>query len=175
MNAANASLLGSIDAFMATPKRVLAADTALPWGPGHNRHERQIRYPLEVAGESSGSQLMVVCFPGERTLKFRLAILYGASVCRLDFTDETHPNTADGVLYYGLPPIVTGPHYHSWPLNRRFFRGVTTPPMLHDAIPYGGAARTFDAVLRWFCTDTAIDSLPANHRIELPSPMELFP
>lgn len=174
MNSAHAGLLGSIDAFMATPKRVLGADSALAWGPGFHRHERQIRYPLEAAGESSGGQLMIVCFPGERTLKFRVGILYGAMICRLDYTDETHPNSIDGVRVHSLPFLVTGPHYHSWPLNRRFFRGVTTPAKLHDAVPYEEGARTFDAVLRWFCTDTAIESLPANHRIELPSPTELF-
>jgi hypothetical protein len=174
MNAAHAGL-ASIDAFMASPKRVLGADTALRWGLGFNSHERQIRYPLEVAGESSGSQLMIVCFPGERTLKFRLGILYDGMICRLDYTDETHLNSADGVVDHGLAPIITGPHYHSWSLNRRFFRGVTAPPRLHDAIPYHGGARTVDAVLRWFCTDTEIESLPANHRIELPSPTELFP
>jgi hypothetical protein len=48
MNAANSGVAASIDAFMASPKRIVGADTALAWGIGFNRHERQIRYPLEV-------------------------------------------------------------------------------------------------------------------------------
>jgi len=110
---------------------------------------------------------MVVCFPRQPDLKFRLSILFGGAICRLDYTDETHPNAFAEPLER-LPPIVRGPHYHSWPANRRFFRGVTVPPKLHNGIPFGMHARSFDAVLRWFCSDTKIDQPPANHRIELP-------
>ena len=116
---------------------------------------------------------MVVAFPHQRELKFRLGIQFPGMICRLDFTAETHPNTLDGIKVGLVPPIVTGPHYHSWPINRRFFRGVTKPPELHDAVPYREAGRTFDAVLRWFCTDTNIDSLPPGHRIAMP-PRELL-
>ena len=129
-----------------------------------------MNYPLEVGGELLGAQLMILCFPQERSLKFRLGLLYGGMVCRLDYTDETHPNTLGGQAEFGLPPVVIGPHYHAWPLNRRFFHGVTKAPKLHDACPYNEPGRTFDAVLRWFCRDTGIESLPANHRIALPPP-----
>ncbi len=83
-------------------------------------------------------------------------------------TDETHANSVDGMLAGSVPPIVQGPHYHAWPLNRRFFRGSAKPPKLHDAVPYNEAGRTFDAVLRWFCNDTNIEQLPPSHMIELP-------
>jgi hypothetical protein len=163
-----ADMVAAVDAFMASPKRIIGGDIAPTWGPGYNDHEEVMKYPLEVGGEQLGSQLMVVCFPHQRDLKFRIGILFSGMICRLDFTDETHSNTLDGVGM-GLPPIVRGPHYHSWPLNKRFFRGVTKAPELHDAAPYQEPARTFDAVLRWFCTDTNIMSLPAGHRIELPA------
>jgi hypothetical protein len=132
-----------------------------------------MKYPLEVGGEMGGAQLAVVAFPYQRDLKFRLGILFPAMVCRLDYTDETHPNSADGVVNGLVPPIVVGPHYHSWPLNRRFFKNASRAPELHDAVPYIEAGRTFDAILRWFCTDTKIDSLPPGHLIELP-PAELL-
>jgi hypothetical protein len=111
---------------------------------------------------------MIVGFPREPALKFRLGILFPAMICRLDFTDETHQNSLGGFLTRTVPLHVTGPHYHSWPINRRFFRGVTVPPRLHDALPYSGSGRTFDAVLRWLCADTKIDSLPPSHSILLP-------
>jgi hypothetical protein len=156
---------------MAARKRIAAPDLPGQWLPGYRVNELEMKYPLEVEGELRGAQLMVVGFPRERGLKFRVGILFPAMICRIDYTDETHPNSIDGARDHGLPPQVVGPHYHSWPLNRRFFRGVTVPPKLHDAVPYNGA-RSFDGVLRWFCANTNIDPLPSNHAISLP-PQEL--
>jgi hypothetical protein len=166
-------IVGAVDTFLATPKRIVGYDVAPQWGPGFSPHEVQAKYPLEIEGELRGSQLMIVGFPRERALKFRVGILFPAMICRIDYTDEMHINSLDGMLAGSVPYAVTGPHYHSWPLNRRFFRGVTAPPKLHDAVRYEGAARTFDSVLRWFCADTRIQSLPPNHRISLP-PYELL-
>jgi hypothetical protein len=163
-----ADLTAAADAFMASPKRVLGAEFPPQWAPGFTPHEAVMKYPLEVQGELIGVQLMVVGFPRERVLKFRLGILFPAMICRLDYTDETHANSVDGMLAGSVPPIVQGPHYHAWPLNRRFFRGSAKPPKLHDAVPYNEAGRTFDAVLRWFCNDTNIEQLPPSHMIELP-------
>ena len=109
-------------------------------------------------------------FPRAKELKFRLQIVMDGPVCRLDYTDETHPNSIDGYTNGWVPMTVTGPHYHSWPINQRFFRGVTKPPKLHDALSYTEPGRAFDAILRWFCTDTNIDSLPGSHLIGLPEP-----
>jgi hypothetical protein len=127
-----------------------------------------IRFPLEI--EVPGAQLMVVCLPRERNLKFRLGILFPAMICHLDYTDETHPNSISGFLLRAVPYVVTGPHCHSSPLNRRFFRGITAPQTLHDAVPYNEPGRTFDAILRWFCADTNVESLPPGHLISLPAP-----
>jgi len=166
--ATRGDIVDAVDAFMATPKRIVGFDSPPIWAPGFNEHERVMKYPLEIEGELRGAQLMVVSFPLQLALKFRLGILFPAMICRLDYTDETHPNSADSVLAGRCPPIVTGPHYHSWQLNRRFFKGITRPPKLHDAVPYNDPGRTFDAILRWFCSDTRIEQLPPGHLIELP-------
>ena len=163
----HADLLVAIDAFMNAPKRILGTDVAPTWGPGFTSHEREMKYPIEVDGEASGAKLMIVSFPMASALKFRLGLTLPAMACRLDYTDETHPNSLEGIKA-GLPPVVTGPHYHSWTLNRRFFRGSLTPPKLHDAVPFLIQAHTFDAILRWFCSDVQIDGLPPDHRIALP-------
>jgi hypothetical protein len=163
-----ADICAAIDAFMAAEKRIVGAHSLPTWAAGYNAHERQMKYPLEVGGEQHGAQLMVVGFPREPNLKFRLGILFPAMICRLDYTDESHTNTLTGALSRSVPFMVHGPHYHSWPLNRRHFHGVTVPPKLLDAAPYNGSGRTFDAVLRWFCADTNIQALPPDHRIELP-------
>lgn len=163
-------LIAAIDGFMAAPKVILGHRNPPPWAPGWHREECVMRFPLEVGGELGGAQLELVGFPFQRDLKFRLGILFPGMVCRLDYTDETHGNTATAVAAGLVPATVTGPHYHSWALNRRFFKGVTKAPRLLDATPYPGAGRSFDAILRWFCTDTNIESLPPDHRIELPPP-----
>jgi hypothetical protein len=164
----NSDIIAAVDAFMATPKRIVGIDQVPQWGPGRSPQELETKYPLEIEGEQRGAQLMIVGFPREPSLKFRLGILFPAMICRLDYTDETHPNSIGGYLNHDLPPIVTGPHYHSWPINREFFHGVAKPPKLWNAVPYTGQARTFDAVLRWFCSDVRIESLPPDHRLCLP-------
>jgi hypothetical protein len=163
-------IIDAVDAFLATPKRIVGFEFAPQWGPGFTPHEIVAKYPLEVGGEQRGAQLSVVAFPHQRDLKFRLGILFPAMICRLDYTDETHPNSLGGAMAGRVPFLVTGPHYHAWPLNKRFFRGVTKAPELHDAIPYPGNARTFDSVLRWFCTDVGIEQLFPGHSVALPPP-----
>jgi hypothetical protein len=155
---------------MGSSKEIIGYDRPAAWTPGFSRHEVATKYPLLVGGELRG-KLMVVGFPAQRDLRFRLSILFPGPICRLDYADESHANAIDDYMAGTVPPIVEGPHYHSWPLNRRFFKGATTPPELHNAAPYGEPGRSFDSVLRWFCTDTKIDSLPPDHRIELPPPV----
>lgn len=158
--------VAAVDLFMRTPKSVVGADSPPKWADGYVPGEVVTYYPLEIAGEQGGAKLMVVGFPRAEILKFRLGILIPGAVCRLDHTDETHANSWSNGSD-GIPYIVRGPHYHSWPLNRRFCRGGSLPQQLHNA-DVCVAGRTFDATLRWFCADNHIDALPPGHRIELP-------
>lgn len=163
----------AVDEFLRTPKLLAGANIPLPWASGYSPSERVVHYPLEVSGEHTGAQLMVVGFPDSRVLKFRLGILFPGAVCRLDHTDEVHPN-AHRIPEDGVPIIVRGPHYHSWAVNRRFCRGGSLPPKLHNAESFVTGARSFDAILRWFCADTNIIGLGPDHRIELPRPERLL-
>lgn len=119
-----ADIVGAVNVFMATPKRIVGFDTPPQWGDGYVPNEMELKYPLEIEGELRGAQLMIVGFPRERDLKFRIGILFPAMVCRLDYTDEVHGNSASGVMAGNVPAEVVGPHYHSWPINRRFFHGI---------------------------------------------------
>src|ERR1700730_19037151 len=136
---------------MAARKCIVGHDSAPQWGPGFSAYEAVMKYPLEIENELRGAQLMVVGFPRERDLKFRLGILFPAMICRLDYADETHTNSIDGVLLRAVPYAVQGPHYHSWPLNRRFFRGVTLPQTLLDAGPYDAGPYNEPGRLTQFC------------------------
>lgn len=160
-------MLQALDAFMVAPKRVAAASQPFQWRQGYSPHEVLVQLPLEVSGEGSDAKLQVVGFPRASFLKFRLSLCFNAAICRLDYTDEFHPN-AHCVDADGVPPAVNGPHYHSWPLNRRFFRGASAAPKLHNAATFAMSAR-FDSILRWFCEDTRIEALPYDHVIALPT------
>jgi hypothetical protein len=167
--ATRGDMVAAITAYMAARKRIQGFDSAPTWAPGFSPHEVVMKYPLEVGGELIG-QFWIIGFPRAKELRFRLQIVMDGPVCRLDYTDETHPNSIDGYVNGWVPMAVNGAHYHSWPINQRFFRGATKPPKLHDALPYMEPGRTFDAILRWFCDDTNIDSLPGSHLIGLPGP-----
>ena len=87
-----ADVVSAVDGLLSTPKLLVGADAPPTWAQGHSPQEQVIYLPLEIKGEQTGAKLMVVGFPRERSLKFRLGILFPGSVCRLDYTDETHPN-----------------------------------------------------------------------------------
>lgn len=163
-----ADLAAAAEAFMAAPKILHGSQQPYTWGPGYSQHEVVAHFPIEVDGElRDGARLTVVGFPQAMNLKFRLCLCCGAALCRLDYTDEVHPNTLRGVSD-DIPSIVDGPHYHSWPLNRRFFKGALTAPKLHNAEEFL-LGTSFDSILRWFCTDVNIASLPGGHLIALPT------
>ena len=165
--------IAMLDAFMGAPKRIVGCDQAPSYLPGYSKKELVAKYPLEVGGEQPGAHFTVTANLQKLQPFFRLQILFPACVCRLDFTDELHINTFREPLD-GVGWSMNGPHYHSWPVNKRFYRTLDKPIELHNAVPLPDCGRTFDAVLRWFCSDNKIESLPSNHRIVLPVRETLF-
>jgi hypothetical protein len=126
-------LIEAVDDFLAARKAIRGADTHYTWVPGYSQFERKTSFPIEVAGElPEAARLEIVGFPQSPSVQFRLSLCYNCAICRLDFTDETHLNTMR-IESDGIPYSVGGPHFHSWPLNRRFFKGAATPPKLHNA------------------------------------------
>jgi hypothetical protein len=162
-----AQKVAQIDAFMAARKEILSPNLQGAWQPAHTPNERMLKWPLAIDGVISGG-LLVQGDPTRRDRPFfRISILCPATICRLDYTDETHPNS-HRIVGETLPAIVHGEHYHSWPINRRFFKDFDHPVEIHNAVPYVGGGKQFDSVLRWFCTDNNIEPLPPDHQIALP-------
>ncbi len=162
-------MLNRVDHVIAARKRIVNSDAPPVWGHTWNTSlgdELVARYPLAVEDEIVGAQFLLVGMPNAPGTQFRLGILMHGCVCRLDCTDETHANSP-ALAGDDVPPIVSGPHYHSWDKNRRFFRGLSTAPQLRNAAPYVGAI-SFDSALRWFCAETNIEPLPHDHRLQLP-------
>ena len=85
---------------------------------GYSVYERATESRCRLA-VSRREQSYCGWLPKAKELKFRLSICFSAAICRLDYTDEYHPNSLHAPP--GLPPFVDGPHYHSWPLNMQFF------------------------------------------------------
>lgn len=137
------------------------------WEQGWEHQERYIILPIEIEGESTDCKRHVaslIDFEGEQ---FRIGLMTPFCIARLDFTQETHSNTVM-IAEDHIPILVRGPHYHSWALNRRFFRSVTEAPRLRNASPFTAHHRSFDDILRWFLGEHGIESLPANHAVCLP-------
>jgi hypothetical protein len=44
----------AVDAFLASPKRIVGYDSPPEWTPGFSVHERVMKYPLEIGGELRG-------------------------------------------------------------------------------------------------------------------------
>src|SRR6266576_6294743 len=119
--ATRGEIVAAVDTFMAASKRIVGYDSAPIWAPGFSPHEAVMKYPIGVDGELRGAQLMVIGFPRQRALKFRLGILFPAMICRIDYTDETHTNTVDGVMAGAGTAVVGDPPYICCLFNRRFF------------------------------------------------------
>jgi hypothetical protein len=160
----------AIDAFLVAPKTPQGADQEIEWQPGREFGERRVKLPLEIAGELRGS-LLVLAYPRHPTLKFSIGLIFPPAVCRLDFgSDLKHGNNVI-VLGADVPPIVRGPHYHPWSLNREFANSTITYFKLPVAVPV--SIRQFDACLRWFCSENNI-LLPGQHSIALPPKDQLI-
>lgn len=160
-------LVAAIDAMMAQPKRLVGATSPLVWVDGRRAGEKKIKLPLEIEGEQRGQSLVVLAYPRERPLKFRILLVFPPAVFRLCYeTGAVHGNN-HAIESENLPAIIQGPHVHPWNLNRRFVKNPYQVLKLRNAEPFD-RIRTFDAALRWFCADTRI-ALPPNHAIELPA------
>jgi hypothetical protein len=160
-------LIEAVEAFLRAQKSIHGAYEPYTWGPGYSQFERKTSFPIEMNGElPEAARLEIIGFPSATSLKFRLSLCFNCAVCRLDYTDETHANTL-ATRADAIPYSVTGPHFHSWELNRRFLRGMSTAFELRNAEPFPLNAN-FDSILRWFCQRTNIDQLGRNHLIELP-------
>lgn len=165
--------IAAVDKFMPLPKVLVGASGLHQWQQGRDgADEACLKLPIEVGGVQSGQLLHITAFPEHPTLKFRVGIYFGQVLCRLDFDLEAkHGNNLiprDVVL----PSLVTGPHWHSWELNRHLFKSVTSYTRLKCAAPLDAGVRKFDAALRWYCAQRKIQL--GQHGIVLPGPRRLI-
>jgi hypothetical protein len=158
--------VAAVDAFMATRKTIVGADTALAWAPARDEGCLCIKLPLEINGEQHGQTLMVQSCPNSPFVpNFNIMAIWSTAVSRLDFDGTSHGNKVPWIR--DVPAVIHGPHYHPWALNKRFVTNAREHQKLPIAVALPPNIQQFDAALRWFCADNNID-LPRGHRIELP-------
>lgn len=158
--------VAEVTAFLAVEKTLAGIDLPPQWMPSRTRPELCIKIPIERDGVQYGQQLVIVA-PSARA-DFSISIVHSVGVTRLDFEPRSggHRNTLLAHLD-GLPGIVSGTHFHRWKHNVRFIEGDGKLEELKHAEDLPPSIRTFEAALRYFCTETNI-RLPHGHRIELP-------
>ncbi len=165
----NAPLVAAIDAFMQEDKYPVGIDIPPNWVDGRELGvgEKTIKIPLEINGEIKGQKLIVTTSPNSTYLIFSILITFDPAICRLDFDERVDHSNSHAIGSENIEPIIRGPHYHPWDLNKRFFIHSNKPIELHNAIPLDKNIVQFDSALRWFC-DTNKIILNHDHRIELP-------
>lgn len=159
--------LNQVTEFLQNDKNLVGIGVPPLWQPNRNPAEECLKLPIDVAGVMRGQELVIVSYPASENLRFTINIVYGISICRLDF-DETGGHTNGFLAHLDmLPIIVSGSHFHRWEINKRFIEGNGKLEELKHAESLPTTIRSFDAALRWFCDETKIN-LPHNHLIELP-------
>lgn len=164
--------IAAVDKFMLLDKRLVGAEENLSWPPGRDPDTFSLKLPLEVNGEQLGQSFIIVAYPQHPSLKFSIGINFEPMVCRLDFWPEDRHSNGLTATSNGLTPLITGPHYHPWEINKEHVESPNKGLKLQKAVPFT-EARQFDAALRWFCGKNKI-LLPPKHTIELPQRSRLI-
>lgn len=172
--------MASIPKYIATVDRLMEAEKTLvgfdqpEWKPGRDQTTLSLKLPIEVGGELPPSTMFFIeANPHSRFMSFAMGLVVMYCVCRLDYGNEASHLNGVGKVRGQLAPIIYGPHYHPWAINKRFVTSLATAFNLGLAEPFDSDARNFDAILRWFCGTNRI-VLPHNHRIALPDPFTLL-
>ena len=136
-------------------------------------NEARLIMPLVVDEVSCGADLEIISYPLDGHTRFRVMICAPRCIWRIDHvTDEPHVNSFNRPNDLAEADI-NGPHYHSWPDNRRFATHSSLPDRLENARVLPAGLQTFDSTLRWFCGETNIEQPPTG-LIVLPSRMRLL-
>ena len=126
------------------------------WRTRFGEEKSRWRKPCVLQGEVTQFELEVQAYPMCDYLKFRIMLIFGKVVWRLDFSNtDGHVNSLNRPSELPPGPIYE-PHYHSWADNRRFATKVSLPGELENANVLPANVRSFESAFRWFCGETNI-------------------
>lgn len=164
--ATKSEFIQTVTDFLDAQKSIAGVGAPPRWQPNRDGSGYESKLPLEVAGVQYGDFLIIGSVPSLDAFNI-LVTRFGTCISRLDFDVlQPHTNTlfaADD----GLPPMVSGKHFHRWSLNGRFVAANGSLERLRHAEELPAKIRTFEQALRWFCDETKI-TLPHDHNITLP-------
>ena len=148
------------------PKSIPGIEEPTHFELGTFRNEYILKLPVETNG-IQGPEKIIIAYRPNLHMDYSISFVCNVSVCRFDY-DEAGGHTNSFIASkFGIPLIVTGPHFHRWNYNRQFVDNDTKLPELKNAEEVRGI-RTFDSALRWFCGAVNV-YLPHNHSIALPT------
>lgn len=142
------------------------------WQDTYNNEARLIM-PLAIDGVSCNADLKIISYPIDGHSKYRIMLCAPKCIWRVDYvTGEPHVNSFNRPIDL-VEAYINGPHYHSWPDNRKFATHSSLPDRLENARILPAGLQSFDSTLRWFCGKTNIDQPPTG-LIVLPSRTRLL-
>lgn len=142
-----------VDAMLAAPKTLAGV---ADWRTHYGETKARWRKPCLFQGEVTQFEVEVQAYPLSEDLKFRIILIFGKVIWRLDFCNtDGHVNSLNRPTE--LPPgPIHDPHYHAWVDNRRFATKVSLPSELDNANILPANVRSFESAFRWFCGETNI-------------------
>ncbi|MGB7974498.1 MAG: hypothetical protein WCF81_09145 [Roseiarcus sp.] len=164
----------AVDRFIASDKRLSGA--APEFGPRSNSNDGsswEAVWPIaNPDGVVETGQVRVRSSPASDKPFSIVLIFQDNCVFRVDFVDKSicHINPLSAVSA-GLPPLVCGPHCHTWDANRVHLMGAGDWE-LRLREPLAPQIRKFEQAFVWFAQQVNISLLPRDRLFELPA--ELF-
>lgn len=129
-------------------QKVLKGLEAPKWNVASHGPGLVAKFPVEIGGVVS-EHTVTVTSRSRHPPDFHISLHFngGAVISRVDHEDLRHGNPTP---WFDWPAIVSGPHFHPWPLNT-IFADPTKHWQLQVAIPLAPNIQRFDSTFRWFC------------------------
>jgi len=136
-----------VEAFLAgAPRHVLPVPGT--WGDGNRDGESRMRLPISVDGEIGQFEIELIVAPNSESPGLRIVLMCGRAFWRLCLNPEPHTNSLNRPI--DLPPMVDGPHQHTWPDNRMFGAPGALPQKLRNARILPVEIDTNEKAFGWF-------------------------
>lgn len=143
----------AVDRFLSCDKTLVGDGD---WVCDPSDDECWLKFTIAVAGVPTQSTFEVVDYPVAQPRGFGMTLNVPPCVWRLDFDPPWKIHTNDVPEFHECQPLIRGPHYHPWHLNRRFHKGKNIPSELPLALPLDEGIKSFKSALDWFCAQVKI-------------------
>lgn len=164
--ATKTEFIDAVNKLVVAAKEIASVDEPPQWQPNRDGSGHEAKLQIMIDGAMYGNTLIIVCMPTTGAFHFSLT---HSNICvsRLDFDDERGHTNPIYALDAGLPPAISGRHFHRWSINTKFVNASGALEELKNAEELPSSIKKFNTALRWFCEELNI-FLPHNHEITFP-------